>query len=190
MMDPYSASGAGSPNEASTVQLLTTKYLRHSKSVAIIWGIFTLCSAILNIVVFLQEEWVGHTESSKSPGHFGLWRFCTILAESNAGSGSLTESSAGSDAESVRCVGRFDNFASILSPAFRASTVFVGLAVILSLLCLVSLLLFCFLKTHSVFEICGTIQFLSGNLFFEVTACHSLVQDMFNQLLSFALSTL
>ncbi len=55
-MDPYSASGAGSPNEASTVQLLTTKYLRHSKSVSIIWGIFTLCSAILNIVVFLQEQ--------------------------------------------------------------------------------------------------------------------------------------
>jgi hypothetical protein len=61
------------------------------------------------------------------PGHFGLWRFCTILAESNAGSGSLAESATSSDAESVRCVGRFDNFASILSPAFRASTVFVGL---------------------------------------------------------------
>lgn len=162
IMDPYSASGAGSPGETSTVQLLTTKYLRHSKSVAIIWGIFTLCSAILNIVVFLQEEWVGHTETSKSPGHFGLWRFCTILAESNAGSGSLTESVSGLETESVRCVGRLDNFASILSPAFRASTVFVGLSVIVSMLCLVAFLLFCFMKNQSVFEICGTMQFLSG----------------------------
>jgi hypothetical protein len=132
IMDPYSASGAGSPNDASTVQLLTTRYLRHSKSVAILWGIFTLCSAILNIVVFLQEEWVGHTETSKSPGHFGLWRFCTILAESNGGSGSLIETVSGVESESVRCVGRLDNFASILSPAFRASTVFVGLSVIVS----------------------------------------------------------
>jgi hypothetical protein len=34
--------------------MLTTKYLRQSKAVAVIWAIFTLCSAILNIVVFLQ----------------------------------------------------------------------------------------------------------------------------------------
>lgn len=67
-MDPYSVSGLNSPGETSTVQLLSTKYLRHSKSVAILWGIFTLCSTILNIIVFLQDEWVGHTESSKSPG--------------------------------------------------------------------------------------------------------------------------
>ena len=119
IMDHYSPSGAGSPGDTSTVQLLTTKYLRHSKSVAILWGIFTLCSAILNIVVFLQEEWVGHTQSSKSPGHFGLWRFCTILAESNGGSGSFAESVAGLEPESVRCVGRLDNFASILSPGMK-----------------------------------------------------------------------
>ncbi len=64
--------------------------------------------------------------------------------------------------ETVRCVGRLDDFASILSPAFRASTVFVGLAVIVSVLCLVTFMLFCFVKNQSVFEICGTMQFLTG----------------------------
>jgi len=72
MDHPYSVSGLNSPGETSTIQLLTTKYLRHSKSVAILWGIFTLCSTILNIIVFLLDEWVGHTETSKSPGKIYL----------------------------------------------------------------------------------------------------------------------
>ena len=46
---------------------------------AILWGVFTFCSAILNIVVFLSEEWVGATDKAKSPGHFGLWKFCMVL---------------------------------------------------------------------------------------------------------------
>ena len=62
----------------------------------------------------------------------------------------------------VRCLGSLENFSSILSPAFRASTVFVGLAVLMSILCLVALLLFCFMKDQSVYEICATIQALQG----------------------------
>lgn len=137
----------------STIQLLTTKYIKHSKSVSILWGIFTVCSAILNVVVFLQDEWVGETSASKSPGHFGLWRFCTVLSD-----GTSREDSEAS----VQCVGRLDDFASILSPAFRAATVFVGISVIVALLTVLAMLLFCCVKSHSVFEICGTMQMLSG----------------------------
>ena len=62
----------------------------------------------------------------------------------------------------VVCFGSLENFSSIISPAFRASTVFVGLAVLMSILCLVAMLLFCFMKDQSVYEICATIQALQG----------------------------
>ena len=160
---------------------------------------FTVCSAILNIVVFLQEEWVGETSTSKSPGHFGLWRFCTVLSHSSDSS----SSSSSQPAEEVVCMGQLDNFASILSPAFRytlyqvlmlmmhylkrkickltyyqylfphfrAATVFVGLAVIVGVLSVMSLLLFCFMKSGTVFEVCGVMQLLTGKSFEILPNC-------------------
>lgn len=150
------AAAAAASSSSTTIQLLTTKYIKHSKSVSIVWGIFTVCSAILNVLVFLQDEWVGDTPTSKSPGHFGLWRFCNVLSDGGGGGLDSTPS------VEVKCVGRLDDFASILSPAFRAATVFVGLSVMVSVLCVLSLILFCCVKSHSVFEICGTMQMLSG----------------------------
>jgi len=173
-MDPYStiphpghgtghhrSSGGDTP---TTIQFLTTRYMKHSKSVGILWGVFTVCSAILNIVVFLQEEWIGETSTSKSPGHFGLWRFCTVLSRSSDNSASSVGDSFSSSqpAEEVICIGQLDNFASILSPAFRAATVFVGLAVIVGILSVIALLLFCFMKSGTVFEVCGVMQLLTG----------------------------
>ena len=81
----HSRNGGGPPppqqNEKNEALLAhySVKYVRQSKSVAILWGVFTFCSAILNIVVFLSEEWVGATDKAKSPGHFGLWKFCMVL---------------------------------------------------------------------------------------------------------------
>ena len=40
------------------------------------------------------------------------------------------------------CRGRLDDFSSILSPAFRAATVFVGIAVIIILICILAMVLF------------------------------------------------
>jgi len=185
-MDPYStiphpghgtghhrSSGGDTP---TTIQFLTTRYMKHSKSVGILWGVFTVCSAILNIVVFLQEEWIGETSTSKSPGHFGLWRFCTVLSRSSDNSPSSVGDSFSSSqpAEEVICIGQLDNFASILSPAFRAATVFVGLAVIVGILSVIALLLFCFMKSGTVFEVCGVMQLLTGKtlLFLFIEICH------------------
>ena len=137
----------------SSNQFYTSKYIRNSKAVGILWGVFTICSAILNVVVFISPQWVGDTESSKSPGNFGLWKFCTLLSSSTQ---------SGQDEGSLICIGDLNNFASILSPAFRASTVFVGLSVIVIVLCVVAFLLFIPMRSNSVFEICGTMQFLSG----------------------------
>merc|ERR1719367_890954 len=46
--------------------------------------------------------------------------------------------------------------------AFRASTVFVGIAILFSILCVVAMLLFCVMKDRSVFEICSIFQALQG----------------------------
>ena len=40
------------------------------------------------------------------------------------------------------CRGRLDDFGTILSPAFRAATVFVGIAVIISIICIIAFVLF------------------------------------------------
>ena len=40
------------------------------------------------------------------------------------------------------CRGRLDDFGTILSPAFRAATVFVGIAVIISIICIIAFILF------------------------------------------------
>ncbi|CAB4058530.1 LHFPL [Lepeophtheirus salmonis] len=137
-------------NPADNMTILTSKYIRNSRAIAVVWGTFTICIGILNIVILIQDQWVGDTSESRSPGHFGLWRFCTVLSDANTGEGSLV------------CKGRLDDFASILNPAFRTSTVFVGLSVIVTTLCVLAFLLFFFMKATSVFEICGTMQFLSG----------------------------
>ena len=147
------ASGGNASSDAHT--FYTSKYIRNSRAVGVLWGVFTVCSAILNIVVFVSPHWVGDTSASKGPGHFGLWKFCTVLSSSSG-------DDASASASSVVCIGDLNNFGSILSPAFRASTVFVGLSVIVAVLCVVAFLLFCFMRANSVFELCGTMQFLAG----------------------------
>jgi len=162
---PQAVGPGGGPDAAA--QFYTSKYIRNSRAIAILWGVFTVCSAILNIVVFISPQWVGDTELSKGPGHFGLWRFCTVLSSSSDGSSqdSVVDGigAAGiSGGGSVLCIGDLNNFSSVLSPAFRAATVFVGLSVIVIVLCVLAFLLFLPMRSDSVFEICGTMQFLSG----------------------------
>jgi hypothetical protein len=123
----------------------STKFMRNSKAVGVLWGIFTVCYAIITIVVFMQDQWIGNSDYSKGQGNFGLWRWCT-------------DSQDGSEI----CRGRLDDFSSILSPAFQAATVFVGLSVIIIVLCIVALILFFMCNSSDVFKICGSMQLLSG----------------------------
>jgi len=123
----------------------STKFMRNSKAVGVLWGIFTVCYTVLIIVVFLQDQWIGDAENSKGPGNFGIWRWCV-------------DSQDGTEI----CRGRLDDFGTILSPAFRAATVFVGISVIISIICIISFVLFFMCRSSDVFKICGSLQFLSG----------------------------
>lgn len=101
-----------------------------------------MCYAIINVVVFVQPQWLGDTETSKGTGYFGLWKSCRLLQ----------------DGQDLLCEGRLDDFTSISTPAFRAATVFVATSVFVIFLCLCSFLLFFFVHSSTVFHICGWLQ--------------------------------
>ncbi|GAB6026162.1 hypothetical protein CHUAL_012363 [Chamberlinius hualienensis] len=131
---------------SDTAQLFATSYVRNSKAIGVLWGIFTLCFAIIDVVAFVQPHWIGDTVASRGSGHFGLWRYCYMVQDSNE----------------VLCVGRLDDFNTIPSSAFRVATVFVGLSVVFVLLGICCLLLFFFFQASTVFHICGWTQLLSA----------------------------
>ena len=124
-----------------------THYVKNSKSIAFLWAVFTVCFVILIVVVFAQPQWIGDTHESKGTGYFGLWKHCVVLKP---------------DTGELICKGRLDDFASIVTPAFRAATVFTGIAVAIAFICLVGMLFFLFMTPVTVFQICGWMQLFSG----------------------------
>lgn len=127
-----------------------TNYVRNSKAIGVLWGIFTICFAIINIVVFVQPQWIGATADSQGIGYFGLWKYCRLVQ----------------DGQDLVCTGQLNDFDTICTPAFRAATVFIGLSVLIILLCIICMLLFFFFHSSTVFHICGWMQVLSGKYLF------------------------
>ncbi|KAK2142126.1 hypothetical protein LSH36_994g00031 [Paralvinella palmiformis] len=122
------------------------KYTRNAKAVGVMWGIFTICYAIIAVIVFIQPQWMGDTSYTEGTGYFGLYRTCRL---ENAG-------------QVHSCTGSLDHFSTIISDAFKAATVFVGISVIIILLCVLALLLFLFIKASSAYLTCGLLQLFSG----------------------------
>lgn len=133
-------------------QIYTSNYLRSSKAVGVLWGVFTFCFAIIDVVVFIQPQWIGDTVESKGTGYFGLWKHCSLIQ----------------GGQEIICKGQLEDFSTISNPAFRAATVFVGLSVVTILICICSMLFFFFFNSSTVFHICGWLQMFSGNLSFVV----------------------
>jgi len=127
-------------------QVYTSNYLRSSKAVGVLWGVFTFCFAIIDVVVFIQPQWIGDTVESKGTGYFGLWKHCSLVQ----------------GGQEIVCKGQLEDFSTISNPAFRAATVFVGLSVIVILLCVCSMLFFFFFNSSTVYHVCGWLQMFSG----------------------------
>lgn len=134
-------------------------YARNSKAIGVLWAVFSLCFAIINMVVFVQPQWLGDTATSRGTGYFGLWRSCRLLQ----------------DGQDLICEGRLDDWfggggSSVLSSAFvqpaafRAATVFVGLSVAISSLTVLTMVLFFFMHSSTVFHVCGWMQLACGKL--------------------------
>lgn len=129
-----------------TSRVYYTNYVRNSRAVGVMWGIFTICFAIFNIVVFIQPQWIGDTDDSPGAGYFGLYQYCELLQ-----SGQL-----------LSCSGQFDQFSTILSVPFRIAAVFIGISALVVLICICCMLLFFFMNSAKVYLICGWIQVISG----------------------------
>nr|CAD7430438.1 unnamed protein product [Timema monikensis] len=129
--------------------IYATNYIRNSKAIGVLWGIFTICYAIIGVVAFVTPEWIGETLEAEYPGRFGLWARCYFRTASEVSGGAED------------CRGSLDDLGSIPSAAFKAATIFVGLSVVLSFLAICSMLLFFFFQSTTVFHICGWVQVLS-----------------------------
>jgi len=129
----------------SQIHLYSTQFMRNSKAVGVLWGIFSVCYSIIIMVVFTQDEWIGDGDQSKTSGHFGLWRWCV-------------ESEHGREA----CRGHLADFSSILSTPFRVATVFGCLAVVAGIGAVLSLVFFFRCSSSLVFKLCGSLQIISG----------------------------
>ncbi|XP_063238606.1 LHFPL tetraspan subfamily member 3 protein isoform X2 [Bacillus rossius redtenbacheri] len=130
--------------------IYATNYIRNSKAIGVLWGIFTICYAIIGVVAFVTPEWIGDTAESEYPGRFGLWSRCYFRAASEVGGGAED------------CRGSLDDLSSVPSTAFKVASVFVGLSVVLALLAICCMLLFFFLQSTTVYHVCGWVQVFSA----------------------------
>ncbi|CAO1342304.1 unnamed protein product [Diamesa serratosioi] len=123
--------------------MYATNYIRNSKAIAVLWAIFTICYSIIVIVSFVTPEWVGDLES-ETGGRIGLWRMCekTELGDT--------------------CSGKLEEIMDLPSMSFQVATIFAGAAVITSLLTILCLIFMVFMKSTTVFHICGWMQILSA----------------------------
>ena len=149
-MENHSVHSHNYAASASETAHIYSNYNRNYRAVGVMWGVFTICFAIINIVVFLQPQWIGDTEHSVGTGYFGLYEYCELFA-----SGGVT----------LNCQGVIGDFKSILSDAFIASTFFIGFSALLILITICCTILFPFVKSPSiVFMICGWIQVIAGKI--------------------------
>ena len=47
-------------------QMYATNYVRNSRAIGVLWGIFTICYAIIGVVAFVTPEWIGGCLTSRS----------------------------------------------------------------------------------------------------------------------------
>lgn len=134
-------------------QIYAANYVRNSKAIGVLWGIFTICYAIINSVAFITPEWLGDASESENPTRFGLWSTCYI----NLNSGGIED-----------CRGNLHNLLTSDFSPFNVAAIFGIISIFIALLTVVALILFFFCTSTKVYCICGWMQFLSGkslNLF-------------------------
>ncbi|XP_060100521.1 LHFPL tetraspan subfamily member 3 protein isoform X2 [Heteronotia binoei] len=140
------AAGAALGPAGEAARLSASHYVRNSRAIGVLWAVFTICFAIVNVVCFLQPYWVGDGADTPQAGYFGLFQFCTERGVSGE----------------VACAGGFADFAAIPSGAFQAAAALVGLSVVLVLACIGCFGLFCFCNAAAVYKTCAWLQLASA----------------------------
>jgi hypothetical protein len=131
---------------SEAAKIYQTNYVRNSRAIGVLWAIFTILFAIVNVVCFIQPYWIGDGMDTPQAGYFGLFHYCI----GNGLSRDLT------------CQGSFMEFSTIPSSAFKAASVFIGMSMALVIGCIGCFTLFFFCSTGTVYKICGWIQLAAG----------------------------
>lgn len=132
-------------------------YVRNSKAVGVLWAVFTICFAIINVLVFFQPYWLGSSEKSPGAGVFGLYQYCTYDRTS--------------EMSIEKCSGELSSFEnSVLTVYFKAATILIGVSALIILLCIACMLLFFFVSARTVYILCGCLQFTSCKCFYLVVS--------------------
>lgn len=131
---------------SEAAKIYQTNYVRNSRAIGVLWAIFTILFAIVNVVCFIQPYWIGDGMDTPQAGYFGLFHYCI----GNGLSRDLT------------CQGSFTEFSAIPSGAFKAASFFIGMSMVLVLTCIGCFALFFFCSTGTVYKICGWMQLAAG----------------------------
>lgn len=126
-------------------------YQANSRAIGVLWAIFTICLAIISVVVFIEPYWIGDSVSTPQAGHFGLYHYCAGNGNSN---------------RELLCQGSFSDLSSIPSAAFKAASFLVLTSMVLVVGCIVCFALFFFCNTATVYKTCAWMQLLCGQWFF------------------------
>lgn len=128
-------------------QIYAAKYVRNSKAVGVLWGIFTICYAIISAVAFLTPEWISGSSESDNPARFGLWNTCYLDSNTEG-----TED----------CYKHIDSFLTFPLSPLKIAAIFGAISVLLSIFTVLTLLLFSFCTSTTVYRICGWMQIVSA----------------------------
>ncbi|XP_041114324.1 LHFPL tetraspan subfamily member 3 protein isoform X1 [Polyodon spathula] len=127
-------------------KIYQTNYLRNSRAIGVLWAIFTILFAIVNVVCFIEPYWIGDGVDTPQAGYFGLFHYCI-------GNGISRE---------LTCRGSFTDFDTIPSGAFKAASFFIGMSMVMVITCIVCFTLFFFCSTATAYKICGWMQLTSA----------------------------
>ncbi|NXB74167.1 LHPL3 protein, partial [Donacobius atricapilla] len=122
-----------------------TNYVRNSRAIGVLWAIFTICFAIVNVVCFIQPYWIGDGTGAAAAG---------TAAQPPQGIPQVPRPAG----EAGRI---FTHFSSLPSGAFKAASFFIGLSMMLIIACIVCFILFFFCNTATVYKICAWMQLTS-----------------------------
>ncbi|CAD7687117.1 unnamed protein product [Nyctereutes procyonoides] len=136
-------------------KLYHSNYVRNSRAIGVLWAIFTICFAIVNVVCFIQPYWIGDGVDTPQAGYFGLFHYCI-------GNGFSRE---------LTCRGSFTDFSTLPSGAFKAASFFIGLSMMLIIACIVCFTLFFFCNTATVYKICAWMQLTSVSKHYMSVSC-------------------
>ncbi|XP_062853103.1 LHFPL tetraspan subfamily member 3 protein [Trichomycterus rosablanca] len=131
---------------SEAAKIYQTNYVRNSRAIGVLWGIFTILFAIITVVCFIQPYWIGDGADTPMAGYFGLFHYCI-------GNGVARE---------LTCHGAFSDFSSIPSGAFKVASFFVATAMVLVLGCIGCFALFFFCSPSTAYKICGWMQLAAG----------------------------